>query len=264
MTLPKLYQKLMGESFFTFEDALKIVGGDRHLTKVKIYRLAKEGYIRSVKRGLYQIISVQYLGREQQPPQSFDKFLLGRKLTEPYYFSHHSALEIHGVSNAAIFNTVYISSPRQFRPLIYGGVECLWVKENTNLLGVEKVIWSDRLVHVSDRERTVLDCLQRTDLAGGFEEAYKSLTSFPSINTNKIYQYLEKIGRKSLFYRAGFFLSLEEVRDRWHVSEDFLEKMRSRVGKKTYYFAAKKGRGKLVKDWNLIVPDNIEALMSHG
>lgn len=259
MVLPKLYQQLLGESFFTFEDALKLVG-DRRLTKVKIYRLAKEGYIRPVKRGLYHIIPIQYLGKEP----SFDKFLLGGKLIEPYYFSHHSALEIHGVSNAAIFNTVYVSSPRQFRPLSYGGVEYLWVKNVNSFVGVESIIWSDKVVYVSDRERTILDCLQRIDLAGGFEEVYKSLISFPSINPTKLYQYLEKRGRKSLFYRAGFFLSLGEVRDRWRISEDFLEKVRSTVGKKTYYFAAKKGRGRLVKEWNLIVPDNIEALMSHG
>lgn len=258
MALPILYRQLLGESFFTFEDALKLVGG-RHLTKVKLYRLAKEGYIRPVKRGLYQIVPIQYLDKE--PP--FDKFLLGRKLSQPYYFSHHSALEIYGVSNAAIFSTVYISSPRQFRPLKYGGVEYLWVRR-VNSFGVDDVIWSDKTVHVSDRERTILDCLQRIDLAGGFEEAYKSVISFPSIDLDKLYRYLEKISRKSLFYRVGFFLSLEEVRDRWHVPDDFLEKLRKIVGRKTYYFAAEKGHGRLVKEWNLIVPDNIEALMSHG
>lgn len=258
MVLPALYKQLLDESFFTFEEALKLVG-DRHLTKVKLYRLAKEGYIRPVKRGLYQIIPIQYLGKE--PP--FDKFLLGRKLTQPYYFSHHSALEIHGISNAAIFNTVYISSPRQFRPLRYDGVEYLWVR-SVNSFGVESVIWSDKAVHVSDRERTVLDCMQRIDLAGGFEEAYKSLISLPSIDFNKLYQYMEKLGRKSLFYRVGFFLSLEEVRDRWRAPDDFLEKVKKMVGRKTYYFAAGKGRGRLVKEWNLIVPDNIEALMSLG
>ncbi|MGQ9718702.1 MAG: type IV toxin-antitoxin system AbiEi family antitoxin domain-containing protein [Nitrososphaerales archaeon] len=258
MVLPALYQQLSGESFFTFEDALKLVG-DRHLAKVKIYRLANEGYVRPVKRGLYQLIPVQYLGKEAP----FDKFLLGRKLTQPYHFSHHSALEIHGVSNAAIFNTVYISSPRQFRPLKFGEVEYLWVR-SVNPFGLERVIWSDKTVSVSDRERTVLDCLQRVDLAGGFEEAYKSLISFPSIDFNRLYQYLKKLGRKNLFYRIGFFLSLEEVRDRWRTPDGFLEKVRQMVGRKTYYFASGKGRGRLVKEWNLIVPDNIEALMGHG
>ncbi len=258
MALPALYGKLLGESFFTFEEALKVVG-DRHLAKVKLYRLAKEGYIRKVKRRLYQIVPVQYLGRE--PP--FDKFLLGTKLIQPYYFSHHSALEIHGVSNAAIFNTVYVSSPRQFRPLKYSGVEYLWVR-SINTFGVASLIWSDKEVHVSDRERTVLDCLQRIELAGGFEETYKSLISFPNIDFHKLYQYLETLGRKSLFHRVGFFLSIEEVRDRWRVPDDFLEKLRRMVRRKTYYFAAGKGRGRLVKEWNLIVPDNIEALMVHG
>jgi len=68
-----------------------------------------------------------------------------------------------------------------------------------------------------------LDCLQRIELAGGFEEAYKSLIFFPSIDLNKLYVYWEKLGKKSLFYRAGFFLSLEDVRERWRVPDDFGE-----------------------------------------
>jgi len=258
LTLPTLYQQLLGESFFTFEDARKLVG-DRHLTKVKLYRLAKKGYIKPVKRGLYQLVPIQRLGREVP----FDKFLLGRKLAPQYCFSHHSALEIHGVANAAIFNTVYISSPKQFRQLRYGGVEYLWVR-SVNPFGVESVIWSDKAIQVSDRERTVLDCLQRIDLAGGFEEAYKSLISFPSVDLNKLYRYLDERGRKSLFHRVGFFLSMEEVRDGWHVPHDFLERLRRIIGRKIYYFGAKKGRGRLVNEWRLIVPDNIEALISHG
>jgi predicted transcriptional regulator of viral defense system len=258
LVLPALYQRLLAESFFTFTDALKIVG-DRHMAKVKVHRLAKGGYIRPVKRGLYQLIPAQYLGKDAP----FDKFLLGMKLTHPYYFSHHSALEIHGISNAAVFNTVYISSLRQFQRLRYSGLEYLWVRSASHF-GVESTIWSDKAVHVSDRERTVLDCLQRVELAGGFEEAYKSLISFPSVDLDKLYRYLKRLGRKGLYYRTGFFLSLEGVRDMWRVPDSFLEKVKKAVGRKTYYFAARKGHGRLVKEWNLIVPDNIEALMSHG
>lgn len=256
--MPLLYRQLLGESFFTFDDALKLVG-NRHRTQVNLYRLIREGYVRPVKRRLYQVVPVEY--RDKEPP--FDKFLLGRMLVSPYYFSHHSALEIHGVSNAELFNLVYVSSPRQFRGLSYRSVEYVWVR-STKLFGVEDVIWSDKVVHVSDRERTLLDCLQRVDLAGGFEEAYKSLVSFPSVNFDRLYRYLEMMSRKSLFYRLGFFLSVEDVRSRWRVPDEFLEKVKRMVGEKTYYFATKKGRGRLVRDWNLVVPENVEALMSYG
>ncbi len=67
-------------------------------------------------RKLFSINDVrpEYLGRE--PP--FDKFLLGRKLVDPYFFSHHSALEVHGIANSAAFSAVYLSSPKQFQTKI--------------------------------------------------------------------------------------------------------------------------------------------------
>jgi hypothetical protein len=45
----------LDESFCTFEDTLEFVS-ERHLTKVKLCRLAKEGCARSVKRRSYQIM----------------------------------------------------------------------------------------------------------------------------------------------------------------------------------------------------------------
>src|SRR5712692_4862931 len=102
MALPSLYRRLISEGFFTFADALAIVK-KRDLTRTKLQRLVRAGYIKPVKRGLYQVVPPEYL--EKEPP--FDKFLLGSKLVNPYFFSHHSALEVHGVANSATFNVVH-------------------------------------------------------------------------------------------------------------------------------------------------------------
>ena len=255
-----LYRKLVGEEFFTFDDAATIVG-DRNTTKTNIQRLVRRGYIKPIKRGLYQLVSPEYLeGKKRQP---FDKFLLGRKLVSPYFFSHHSALEIHGAANSANFSTVYISSPKQFRTIRHRGVEYIWVRK-TKLYGAEKVVWSDKEVVVSDRERTVIDCLDRIELAGGLEEAFKSIGSFPTVDKEKLLSYLFDSGKKSLIRKLGFLLSLGEVRTAWGIDDAMLRKLRQRVNDKVYYFAAKKGSGKLVKEWNLIVPKNLEAVITRG
>ncbi len=212
-----------------------------------------------MRRGLYQVVPVEHIGGE--PP--FDKFLLGRKLVSPYHFSHHSALEIHGVANATIFNTVYISSPKQFRRFSYGGIEYVWIRKR-DPFGIQRSLWQDKEVYVSDREKTIIDCIDRVDLAGGFEEAFKSMISFPSVNLERLYAYLQRIGKKGLFHKIGFLLSLEDARKRWDVDQAFIFGLRKEVGEKVYYFATGKGRGKLVKEWNLIVPENLEAMMVHG
>lgn len=255
-----LYRKLVGEEFFTFDDAATVIG-DRNTTKTNLQRLVRRGYIKPIRRGLYQLVSPEYLGEKRQQP--FDKFLLGRNLVSPYFFSHHSALEIHGVANSANFSTVYISSPKQFRTIRHRGVEYIWVRK-MKLYGTEEVVWSDREVVVSNRERTVIDCLDRIELAGGLEEAFKSVTSFPTVDKGRLLSYLFESGKKSLIRKLGFLLSLGEVRTAWGIDDATLRRLRRRVNDKVYYFAAEKGRGKLVKEWNLIVPKNLEAVVTRG
>lgn len=260
MALPSLYRKLIGEGFFTFQDASAIVG-DKSATKTNIQRLLRAGYIKPVKRGIYQLVPPDYLDTGRQQP--FDKFLLGRKLVSPYFFSYHSALEIHGVANTAAFSTVYVSSPRQFREIRYRGIDFVWVSK-TRAFGTEEVIWSDNRVVVSDRERTIIDCLDRIELAGGLEEALKGFASFPAVDKEKLLSYVTLSGKKSLARKLGFLLSMEELRRAWGVNHDLLSKLQRGMTDKVYYFAARKEEGKLVKEWNLIVPKNLKAVVTAG
>jgi predicted transcriptional regulator of viral defense system len=260
MTLPSLYRRLLGEGFFTFDDARALVG-DRNSTRTGLQRLVRGRYIKPVKRGLYQLVLPEYLGRQAQQP--FDKFLLGRKLASRYFFSHHSALELHGVANSATFSTVYVASPRQLRALSYRGVDYVWVRK-TKLYGIEKMVWSDKEVVVSDREKTIIDCLDRVDLGGGLEEAFKSVTSFPTVDKEKLLSYLKMSGKKSLVRRLGFLLSRKEVRTRWGIDDTLLRRLGRQVSDKVYYFATGTREGKLVREWNLIVPRNLEAVVTSG
>lgn len=260
MALPFLYRKLLSEEFFTFQEATAIVG-DRRAARTNLQRLVTGGYIKALKRGLYQLIPPEYLDSRRVRP--FDKFLLGRKLVSPYFFSYHSALEIHGVANSATFNTVYLSSPKQFRVIRHSGIDYVWVRK-TKLFGTEKAVWSDKEVVVSDRERTIIDCLDRIELAGGLEEAFKSITSFPAVDNERLLSHLVLFKKKSLIRKLGFLLSIEKVRNAWGVDDALLRKLRRGVTNKVYYFAVGKEEGRLVREWNLIVPKNLEAVVAAG
>lgn len=260
MALPLLYRKLLSEEFFTFQDAVAIVG-DRGAARTNLQRLVRAGYVKPLKRRLYQLVPPENLGSRRVEP--FDKFLLGRKLVSPYFFSYHSALEMHGVANSAAFNTVYIASPRQFRAIRLRGVGYVWVRK-TKLFGTETVVWSDKRAVVSDRERTIIDCLDRVELAGGLEEAFKSIASFPSVDKKRLLSYLALSGKKSLTRKLGLLLSMEEVRRAWNIDDALLDRLRRSVTDKVYYFAAGKREGRLVKEWNLIVPKNLGAVIAVG
>lgn len=253
----KLYRAFLNDRFFTTKEALTLIPNkDTCMNMLK--QLLNSKQIAKVRKGLYEIIPPEQVGREKP---AGDKFLLARKVTSPYCLAYHSALEVHGVANSAIYNIVYIASPNQFRTFKYEDVTYKWIPRK-NLTGMEKMIWSTAQIIVTDRERTILDCIDRIDLAGGFEETFKSLASITNVNFDKLYQYAKKQRKKVLFHKIGFFLSLKEIRESWNINDEKVSKIKKNLSSKIYYFEASKGEGKFVKEWNIIVPKNIEEMMT--
>jgi predicted transcriptional regulator of viral defense system len=253
----KLYRAFLSDGFFTTKEARSIMP-NKFTCMHTLEHLLETGQITKVRRGLYEIIPLENVGKSKPVA---DKFLLGRKIVQPYCFAYHTALEIQGVANSAFYNTVYITSPRQFRSFTYDGIDFKWIPRG-QLTGSEPTIWTTARILVTDRERTVVDCIDRVDLAGGFEELYKSLLSMRNVNFQKLYDYAKMANKKVLFHKLGFFLSLPRIHEVWSVDDDGLRKMREDLSPRIFYFEASKGQGRLIGEWNLIVPKRIEELIA--
>jgi predicted transcriptional regulator of viral defense system len=253
----KLYRAFLRDRSFTTMEALALIP-NRDTCMNTLKQLMKSKQVVKVRRGLYEIVPPEQVGGEKP---AADKFLLARKVTSPYCLAYHSALEIHGVANTAVYNLVDLASPKQFRNFEYEGVKYRWIPRQ-DLLGTEKTIWGSVPIVVTDRERTVLDCVDRIDLAGGFEEAFKSLSSMRNVNFDRLFTYAATQRKRILFHKLGFFLSQEQIRDSWHVDDELLRRIKKELSSKIYYFLAHKGTGRIVNEWNLIVPNNIEGMMS--
>jgi predicted transcriptional regulator of viral defense system len=251
----KLYRAFLTDGFFTTKEARSIMP-NKFTCMHTLQHLLETKQIAKVRRGLYEIIPTENIGK--QKPVA-DKFLLARKIVEPYCFAYHTALELHGVANSAFYNTVYVASPRQFRGFTYDGTDFKWIPRK-QFTGSESVVWRASHVRVTDRERTVVDCLDRVDLAGGFEELYKSLLSMRNLNPQRLREYARMAGKKVLFHKLGFFLSLPRIRTDWSVDEVELARIREELSHRIFYFETSKGQGRLNKEWKLIVPNNVEEL----
>lgn len=253
----RLYRAFLNDRFFTTKEALALIP-NKHTCMNTLRQLMKSRHIVKVRRGLYEVVPLEQVD-EGKP--AADKFLLARKVTSPYCLAYHSALEIHGVANTAIFNMVALASPSQFRSFEYEGVSYRWIPRQ-DLTGTQKVIWGSAQVIVTDRERTVVDCMDRVSLAGGFEEVFKSLSSMKNINFHRLYYYATAQRKKVIFHKLGFLLSRQQIRDSWHVDDEQLASIRKNLSSKIYYFLARKGSGRFVKEWNLVVPSDIEGMMT--
>jgi hypothetical protein len=77
------------------------------------------------------------------------------------------------------------------------------------------------------------------------------------IRPARLMEYLNRFREGALFSKSGFLLTLFQTA--WAVPEDVLTTIRRRIPARKYYWppSLAKGTGKLVKEWNLIVPAHL-------
>lgn len=250
----KLYKALYASRIFNTKDVKKYI---KKPQKAFFYthKLLKKGYIKKIKKGLYAIVPYEVAPDTKNKYQPEPK-LIATKLVRPYFLSHHSALELHGIASSVFFQ-VYISSFKQFKKLSYQGFTYIPVYTK-HTFGITKTKYYGVDINVTDLERTFLDCIRQLKYAGGIEEFIKSIMSLSHLNYKKLMFYLKKFNEKSLYIKTGYFLGL--LKEEMHVPKHIIEKLKKKVGKKKYYIE-KKGKQKYVRGWNLIVPKNIKELM---
>lgn len=256
MALPKLYKEFYHQKVFTFDEVRAAYG--QQLTERSLRSIIrdnlKKGYIGMVRRGLYYIIP-------QVPPAGtpqVDKFLIASKLTEDGVIAYHAALELHGAAYSA-FNTVHVLTRKLFKPLVFQSIRYQAVS-NTYNVGIQTLKRDLVEVRCTDKERTIIDGADRLKYVGGLEEYLKSLELFPYVDFNKIEQYLSAYGKKALYAKVGFILSLFEKQ--WTFPEKVRKRLQRKLSRMAFYLGERKNGAMLNKDWNLMVPEKLERLLS--
>ncbi|NQV09308.1 hypothetical protein HQ529_05650 [Candidatus Woesearchaeota archaeon] len=248
-TEQRVYKEFYTKKVFVLEDAklfLKNYRAAIHAVK----GLAEKKYIKKVKRGLYCIIPF-----EQTPDNndSFvpDKYLIGDNFMDKCFLSHHSALELYNATEKGM-NKVFISSNNRVPNVGYKKVNYNVIKTK-HFFGFEDINYNNNLIKISDKERTILDCLRNINYTLGFDELKDAIVKLKPIDFEKCFQYLKKINETSLYSRAGYTFDL--LRSELSVPGWFLDKIKSNLTNRTYYLdISKKGSSRHIKEWKLMVP----------
>lgn len=182
--LPKIYRQLQDKALITTQDA-GIAVGNYNSAKRELNHLVKQGYLQRIKRGLYAVVPIEFIGKKYQP----DKFVVAGRVVRPYAISHHSALELHGLAQS-VFNRVYISSPERILPFSCQDIEYKGVIAK-DLFGITNIVREGYVISVTDIERTLLDCLRQPNLAGGVDELFRSLEGLQGTDLlSALYKYI--------------------------------------------------------------------------
>jgi hypothetical protein len=93
--------------------------------------------------------------------------------------------------------------------------------------------------------------MDRPDLTGGLEEAWRSLSAIPLLDLRAVLDYVRLRNLATLAAKVGLFL--ERHRDHFSVPSSLLDELRSLRPRAPHYLD-RSARGRLVAPWNLIVP----------
>ncbi len=218
----------------------------------------KAGRIVRVRRGLYAVIP------PGADPGSYpvDPFLIAAKLTPDAVLSHHTALEFHGKAYSVHTNFTYSASrppgPLKFRAHFFRGAKFCkaLLRLGKEYFSVSTAERSGLELRVTTLERTLVDVLNRPDLSGSWEEIWRSLESVEFFDLDKVVEYVLLLGNATTGAKVGFFL--DQHRETLMVEDRHLNALRDMRPKQPHYLVrSKRKSGRLVLEWNLVVPRKI-------
>jgi predicted transcriptional regulator of viral defense system len=213
----------------------------------------RAGRIGRVKRGVF--FAVRPGDAVASTPIDF--LLVASRLATDAVLAYHTALEAHGYAQS-VFERLFFLTQHKVKTVTFRGrafvpvasPQILQRKRLSNTLTVE-LERRGLAYRVTSVERTAVDVLDRPDLAGGFEEAWRSLSAIPLLDLRAAVDYVRLRSLATLAAKVGLFL--ERHKDHFSVSARVLEELQSLRPRAPHYLD-RSTRGKLVPTWNLIVP----------
>ena len=130
-------------------------------------------------------------------------FEIATTIISPSYISFWTACSYYGFTEQQV-KTIQVVSTKQFPKIKLGNYNLETITFNSKkFFGYIKL---NGFV-IADKEKLLVDILDKPELAGGINEVKKSLqSSWKVINQDKLFEYLEKNKTLSCFARLGFLL----------------------------------------------------------
>lgn len=241
----KLLLDMLKKPVFTMEDVKKLYPNES-TGRTALWRLQKDGLVEKIRNNLYTCISPE----SGQPLAN--KYQIASSITPTSYVSHHSALEFYGVTDQ-VYYEIYVSSETRFNAFEYDGYNYRFVPSKI-AFGIDIPAMKTG-IKVTDYERTVLDSIKDMDKIGGMEEIIASLELITELNGTQILKYLKYYQNQFLYQKVGFLLSAYQ--NQFRLSDSFYEECKNKMGKSKRYLTKDNICSKWIKEWNLVVPNNV-------
>jgi predicted transcriptional regulator of viral defense system len=232
-------------------------GRTEHTSNSLLAKHVRSGRLLRVRRGLYATVP-----RGVAPERAaVDPYLVATKLADDAVVAYHAALQFHGKTYSLWQRFHYFTCGRA-RPFSFRNMEFLPVQMPVALRalpdlggGVVEKRHAGGVVRVTTLERALVDLLDAPDKGGGWEEIWRSLEMVEFFDLDAVVDYALKLGSAVTVARVGFFL--EQHRAALMVEERHLAALRAHAPRQPRYLDGRREPGRLVGDWNLVVPERV-------
>jgi predicted transcriptional regulator of viral defense system len=192
-----------GKSIFTIKEARDFWGSPNN-TRIAVHRLMSKGWLVAIERGKYLIVPLE-AGISRKWTE--DSFIIASALVEPAAVAYWSAIR-HWNWTEQIPRVVYVQTTKRKKRLRRKvlGVQYEFVTiPKSKFYGLAKEWRNGKLVLITDREKTLIDCADDVERAGTIEELAKAVKSAAvEISWERIDEYLRKFPNGAAKKRLGY------------------------------------------------------------
>ena len=196
---------------FTFEELFELTKIDKRILREIVLRLERRGYIKRVEKGKYIIVP---LGANKEE-YTLHEFVIGSMLVKEYAIAYWSALNYYGFTEQ-IPQTVFVqaTSRKKHQKVEIFGVKYGIVRvETKKFFGIRKEWIEDTQINITDKEKTIIDCLDKPQYSGGIVEVIKALkNNHKELDLKKLSQYANQIGKSAVSRRLGYICDLLNIK----------------------------------------------------
>ena len=204
-----LEEYIIGKHFIIVEEMLKNFKGNKDSLKIALHRLEQKGEIERIEKGKYLIIP---LGAEKGK-YTLHEFVIGSTLIESYSIAYWSALNYYGLTEQ-IPTTVFLQTTarKKNQDIKVFGVKYRIIKiKKEKVFGIRKEWMEETQISITDKEKTIIDCLDKPQYCGGIIEVVKALKN-NKFDRKKLEDYAQRIGNSGVLRRLGYLCDLLNIK----------------------------------------------------
>jgi predicted transcriptional regulator of viral defense system len=247
---------------FTVEDVAK----ECDVTRPRAARLlaywASRGWLSRIRRGSYITVPLQAASPSER---NEEPWVVATTLFEPAYIGGWSACEHWGLTDQ-IFSDILVYTSRRIRnhkQTIQGTTYILKTISPQRVFGLSTVWRGQIKIRVSNPSRTITDLLDNPTVGGGIKHVAEVVLEYFSgehRNDHTLTDYVTRLSNRTIQKRLGYIVETLGIH-----APDIVNFCRENVSSGySRLDPSVKGRGSIVRRWNLEVNVKITEMSSKG